>query len=357
MNDVHFAYVHTYLLNRTRVHPVLIVNMAINLDVEPILMYIHLIIVPCFIVLTFGAILSELLPPLREFALHGKTRLDVSVLVIDDGSMYERWFVEKRCFRHFYIMGLVSFHMVIFFHEKVHNQYARSLFESTQNIVLCGLLWIHLWRRFYECIYVHQWRVGSKMHIAGYMLGMVYYIMLPFVFLDMPQDNINFRYDGNSDDDSNIFLTTTIIWGLICLLSQVQQYQHHYILAAQRKRNSIKRSYFIPCGCWFEFISCPHYLAEILIYISLVVLSHKGGSRKEDEFFTTFSSIVFSQVLPSPARQLIKTLNCMVKFKPEFLLIWVVINLSISAQNSHRWYIKNFKDYPLNRAAIIPFIV
>ncbi|KAJ6927323.1 LOW QUALITY PROTEIN: hypothetical protein NC651_011401 [Populus alba x Populus x berolinensis] len=77
--------------------------------------------------------------------------------------------------------------------------------------------------------------------------------------------------------------------------------------------------YVIPRGDWFEIVSSPHYLAEIVIYAGIVFGS--GGAD---------------------------------------LTIWllfgfVVSNLIFAAAETHRWYLQKFDNYPSNRVAIIPF--
>ena len=39
------------------------------------------------------------------------------------------------------------------------------------------------------------------------------------------------------------------------------------------KNDNNTRQYFIPMGGWFNYISCPHYFAEIIIYLSLVIFT------------------------------------------------------------------------------------
>lgn len=78
--------------------------------------------------------------------------------------------------------------------------------------------------------------------------------------------------------------------------------------------------YVIPRGDWFEIVSSPHYLAEIVIYAGMVFAS--GGAD---------------------------------------LTIWlvfgfVVSNLVFAAAETHRWYLQKFDNYPSNRVAIIPFL-
>ncbi len=77
----------------------------------------------------------------------------------------------------------------------------------------------------------------------------------------------------------------------------------------------------IPRGDWFELVSCPHYFAEILIYLSLsLVLSGRS---------TTWWMVCS----------------------------FVVTNQIIVGLFNHQWYLDNFKDYPKARKAIIPFVI
>jgi 3-oxo-5-alpha-steroid 4-dehydrogenase 3 len=80
----------------------------------------------------------------------------------------------------------------------------------------------------------------------------------------------------------------------IFLLGSALQYHSHYLLARLAARSGIGREsprrrrrstsstektttprYRIPRGGGFEYISCPHYLGEIVIYVGLAVLA--GG--------------------------------------------------------------------------------
>ncbi len=77
--------------------------------------------------------------------------------------------------------------------------------------------------------------------------------------------------------------------------------------------------YVLPQGWLFEYISCPHYLGELIEW---------GGWA-----FMTWS-------LPGLA-----------------FFVFTFANLFPRAISSHKWYKKNFPDYPPQRKAIIPFII
>ncbi|PIA33590.1 hypothetical protein AQUCO_04100192v1 [Aquilegia coerulea] len=107
---------------------------------------------------------------------------------------------------------------------------------------------------------------------------------------------------------------TIFIWGWI------HQRRCHAILGSLREHKEHTNEYRIPHGDWFEIVSCPHYLAEIVIYGGLLIAS--GGSD---------------------------------------LTIWllfgfVVVNLVFAAAETQRWYLRKFENYPRTRGAILPFI-
>jgi len=78
----------------------------------------------------------------------------------------------------------------------------------------------------------------------------------------------------------------------------------------------------IPRGGLFEYISCPHYLMEIVIYLSFLLI---GGYSH----VTLFSIVVF-----------------------------VVTNQLVSGYLTHRWYRDHFGSlYPVQRKAIIPLLL
>ncbi|CAL5378333.1 unnamed protein product [Camellia sinensis] len=87
-----------------------------------------------------------------------------------------------------------------------------------------------------------------------------------------------------------------------------------------RKKPEQANEYVIPHGDWFDYVSCPHYLAELVIYAGLMVAN--GGAD---------------------------------------LTVWlifgfVVANLVLAAAETHKWYLHKFDSYPRSRFAIVPFV-
>ncbi|KAK4477195.1 hypothetical protein RD792_016409 [Penstemon davidsonii] len=76
----------------------------------------------------------------------------------------------------------------------------------------------------------------------------------------------------------------------------IHQRSCHLILGSLRENGRQRDDYAIPYGDWFEYVSSPHYLAEL------------------------------------------------------------VTNLTLAASETQKWYLRKFDNYPRNRFAIIPFI-
>ena len=78
----------------------------------------------------------------------------------------------------------------------------------------------------------------------------------------------------------------------------------------------------IPRGGLFEYVSCPHYFMEIIIYLTFQLI---GGLRH----MTLLSVVIF-----------------------------VVTNQLVAGCLTHRWYQGHFGSlYPVHRKAVVPFLL
>nr|VDC94659.1 unnamed protein product [Brassica oleracea] len=114
-----------------------------------------------------------------------------------------------------------------------------------------------------------------------------------------------------------------LIGGAIFLWGWLHQRRCHAILGSLRKSPSQAKEYIIPHGDWFDIVSSPHYLAEIVI----------------------------NDTLPS------RHLYAIISFSSlNGVMLCNVGNLSLSAGETHRWYLLKFEHYPANRNAIFPYV-
>ena len=351
---------------------------------------VSILISPAFVCLTGVAFLSTLSPLFRELASHGKNRTsnnrEKSAKTSDDvvsTTKQKKWssktkasqrqwqhfllqgdsvLISKRYFLHFYIVGLASLALFLYTNTVNTNKLQASLLAS------------HLGRRYCECLYVHRCSEKSKMHLAGYICGIFHYLFLPFMMFDIgccylgTDQNV---FDNNQQQETserNGKAFQQVMCCVLCLWGQREQYLHHCILSNLRPatddhQNSKEKNYKLPQGRWFQFVSCPHYLAEIIIYASFFLMC--TNSSNGDETSTSpantnsdqCSNTLFGGILKEAI--LSSVLIALWQRRHFVLLLWVSCNLTVTALRSHQWYNQQFPcSYEmLQRKAIIPFVL
>ncbi|XP_063466524.1 polyprenol reductase isoform X4 [Symphalangus syndactylus] len=137
-------------------------------------------------------------------------------------------------------------------------------------------LWLHSLRRLFECLYVSVFS-NVMIHVVQYCFGLVYYVLVGLTVLSqVPMDGRN---------------------GVV-----------------------IHCNHRIPFGDWFEYVSSPNYLAELMIYVSMAVTFGFHNLT----WWLVVTNVFFSQAL--------------------------------SAFLSHQFYKSKFVSYPKHRKAFLPFL-
>ncbi|KAF7667679.1 hypothetical protein LDENG_00052760 [Lucifuga dentata] len=242
--------------------------------------------------------------------------------------------IPKRWFWHFYAISVVWNGFLLALHLNVaHVSYPLWLtwimdiltgLPSTENkapqlsvVLVQMLLWLHSLRRLLECLFISIFSNGA-IHLVQYAFGLGYYMALGLTVL----------CSGNLEKE-NVSLLSQLDWfhvAGIALFIWASLLQHHSIvlLARLRTGNSGKvetLAHRMPKGGWFELVSCPHYFAELLIYISL--------------------SLVFGGL----------------SLTWWFVVLYVFFNQALAAQLCHELYISKYESYPQHRKAFIPFML
>ncbi|XP_038690591.1 polyprenol reductase 2-like isoform X2 [Tripterygium wilfordii] len=229
-------------------------------------------------------------------------------------------------------------HISSLYKSRIHT--ADKRYKVWVSVFLLLLMEMQVLRRLYETLYVFKYSNSARMHIFGYLMGIFYYTAAPLslctsfvlVALNFTLDKLavlKLAYQGVPSMEFDW-------WGYLRPLANlgwhqwagaalfawgwVHQWRCHAILGSLRKCREQSDEYVIPRGDWFEIVSSPHYLAEIVVYLGLLVAS--GGTD-----FTIW-----------------------------LLLGFVVANLAFAAAETHRWYLHKFEDYPSNRRVIFPFV-
>ncbi|GAQ88246.1 3-oxo-5-alpha-steroid 4-dehydrogenase 3 [Klebsormidium nitens] len=271
---------------------------------------------------------------LRKSAGRGKLRV---VEKVDPGAkkgpLARLWdvTVPQDYFSHFYLVGFMSTLGLIhhtFYPEnfrfwpspsdtpqpKKPHPFAEG-FEHAESIFLLALMLVHTARRLCESTMLEKHAPGSRMHIASYVYGLCYYVAAPLTLYVHRSKKVKTVW--------GLFSWHEVLGGLLFIFANIKQHQLGQILAGLRHRSGPFDKipvYRIPRGDWFEWVACPHYLAEILLYLGLVVVSE----GKDLTIWLMFS--------------------------------WVVANLTYAAQLARRWYVTKFEDYPKERKAIVPLL-
>jgi len=118
--------------------------------------------------------------------------------------------------------------------------------------------------------------------------------------------------------ESNIFRNAHVTVGVVFFLIgfAINKY-HDWLLIKLRKRSG--NGYKIPFGGLFKFVSCPNFFGEIISWLGF--------------FIVTLSLPAFS------------------------FLVWTLVNLLTRALDHHKWYLKEFSDYPKERKAVFPYLL
>ncbi|XP_049865383.1 polyprenol reductase [Pectinophora gossypiella] len=256
------------------------------------------------------------------------------------GNFLEAIEISKAYYRHFYLFSSIlsvatlGYMILVYFLGFGVNRFVAAILRlileqdvpsvsATAALVAMSLLAVQCARRFYETYCLQVFAKSSKMNLSHYLSGIIHYFGCIVTVIGQAP-----LFLGNQSRDSiawNDTYTTliSIPCSIIFLWCWYEQYQSNVIFANLRKDKKsgkvVTEDHKIPHGRWFERVSSPHRMLELIMYTILVVL------------------------IPT------RTFFC--------IYLWVLSNQIQTAQQAHDWYKKTFKDYPSNRKAIIPGVL
>jgi 3-oxo-5-alpha-steroid 4-dehydrogenase 3 len=145
------------------------------------------------------------------------------------------------------------------------------------------------------------------MWIGHYLIGLAFYF---FTNIAIFVEDIHRLLDHSSF--VSLFFSTRRAYSLrhliavpIFFIAAYKQHRYHAYLALLEK-------YTLPDRHAFRYIVAPHYTAECLIYLSLAVLGARPGNMVNGTIFCAF--------------------------------VFVVVNLSVTADGTKRWMLQKFPD-------------
>lgn len=253
-----------------------------------------------YVIAILCVILASMERRLRFLLKYGKTLT---------GSHSNGWlsiYVPKSFFTHFYVIDLIFsiVNILALFRSRqiVSGQVSSNIWampiSRTQFETVIVMMLIQSSRRLYECFFVSKFAKTAKIHLFHYLAGWFFYVtvnLLPLLGFELGYNEI-----------TDIKLLPLALFGF----ASIDQWQNHHYLSTLVK-------YTLPNKGLFHFVSCAHYFDEILIYLSYFLVLRNGSAF--------------------------------------IVLLWVIINLSVSANQSWLFYKSKFttgKHY----WRIIPFI-
>ena len=244
-----------------------------------------------FMLLALCAVAVKVVPCLRPIGLHGKRQ----ARVCEDGSgTLARWVdirVPKALFAWMYVYGtcagIVGVVVLASARDAVDLQ-AMMSFE-----VQCV-------RRVLECVFLAQFGT-STMHVGGLVVGLLHYTLVPACFLL-----------GRAGHGSGPGIAVHVLSGGLFVVASAAQCRAHVVLASIKRRGG-DGHYEFPRGAGFGVVACPHYAAEVAVYMSWLLLDWR----------------------------------CPVRWA---LVVWVATNLAVVADSQHAWYRGAFPEEFQKRA-------
>lgn len=192
---------------------------------------------------------------------------------------------------------------------------------QVSSMIVQVLLFFHCLRRLVECIFVSVFSDGV-INVVQYAFGLGYYILLGLTVLSTD------HMDGVKETPTPTFLSQLgwfhVAGAVLFIWASLLQHRSLLLLARLRTGDTgtvETLAHRVPSGGWFQLVSCPHYFAELLIYVSLSLVS--GG---------------------------VSLTWCLV-------VLYVLFNQALAALLCHQFYRNTFVSYPQHRKAFIPFIL
>ncbi|KAK9012262.1 hypothetical protein V6N11_040325 [Hibiscus sabdariffa] len=222
--------------------------------------------------------------------------------------------VTQSFFLHFYLLGVVWTTTLLmgiwYFAYKVAPLSSESLSYVAASVFLSLLMEIHVLRRLYETFHVFNYSSSARMHIFGYLTGIYFYTAAPLslcTFYSLEASNFaadqvaEFKVEGQE----KLSITDFDLWGYVkpitrlgwcqwagaaifawgwllscdscmcfrlfkqndaCFVTCAHPDAYFLVLVqgSLRERGDQTAKYVIPHGDWFEIVSSPHYLAEMV---------------------------------------------------------------------------------------------
>ena len=202
-----------------------------------------------WLTLSLGSVLSAIFPhEIGVVGKHGKMNSTIEKSSSKLLQTYTNLVVPKSWFIYFYVVGILG-----------------CLARSSQQLFLLNgarsLTWVmftfQCGRRLIECL--HTLYGDSTMHGSAFLLGFLHYYLIPIEIKSIPDERVSLAWFA-------------LVGGLFLIASFSQNYCHR-ILDGMKRNQGKSKTYKVPRGFLFEFVCCPHYLCEVMVYLCLWLMN------------------------------------------------------------------------------------
>ena len=185
--------------------------------------------------------------------------------------------------------------------------------EGMKNSVIWFLMALWLLHYFHRT-FIYPFRITSRFKKMPFSVA-----LMAFVF-NIGNGFFNGYYLGNYAGSIHHYSFTNIFFllGLVLFIGGVVINLQSDQILINLRRNT-EKGYAIPRGGFFMYISSPNYFGELIEWLGFAIMA---AGLPAFSFF-----------------------------------IWTFANLVPRAIDNHKWYKKNFPDYPAERKAIFPFLL
>lgn len=221
--------------------------------------------------------------------------------------------VPHAWFTHFYVLCVAC--SVFLIQQDIWSRMAFPARMASQTLLLQG------GRRLLECLFYHR-KSNSRMWVGHYLIGLAFYFFTNFaVLLDGVDWSNCDRPHSRSGKiiNSEGLMQRLLFGGFFAHASYSQSLSHHYL--------SKLKKYTLPDSHGFKYFIAPHYTAECVVYASLAVIAAPPGHFVNWNLFCA--------------------------------LIFVAVNLGVTADGTKRWMLTKFPDRRSDielRRKLIPFL-
>ncbi|BFZ54653.1 Very-long-chain enoyl-CoA reductase [Savitreella phatthalungensis] len=179
--------------------------------------------------------------------------------------------------------------------------------HSSGQWMTLGMVVLHFLKREYETLFVHRFSADT-MPLSNLFKNCAYYWIVGGALLAATTYSPQFAQETYKFPRYQVLL-----W----VFSELANWRTHKILRDLRPPGTRERR--IPRGFGFDMVSCPNYTFEVASWVAVALITNAWSCW-------AFALLGFAQMTQ-----------------------W--------AFKKHRRYIKEFKDYPKDRKAIIPYIL